>query len=165
MSVTEVPGDSLDGSVEDEHRGIIKLLTSAYWMEIETVTNYIAASMGGDGARGVAVRAALAAGIEEEVEHARALGRRIQELQRGVVPGTEPFAGDEHQPHPERPTDLSTMIEAVLATETSAIRHYQRIIQATAHIDEDTNALALGILRDEQRHLRLFSRYRRELRA
>jgi bacterioferritin len=162
MSVTEVPGDSLDEAVEDPRRDIIRLLTRAYWMEIETVTSYIAASVGQDGGRALAVRAALAEGVEEEVEHARALGRRIQELQHGVVPGAEPLDSDDEYPQPPppaRPIDVATMIEAIVATETSAIRHYQRIMRATANLDADTNALALGILRDEQRHLRLFESY------
>jgi bacterioferritin len=165
MSVTEVPGDSLDETVEDAHRDIIRLLTRAYWMEIETVTSYIAASVGHDGGRALAVRAALTEGVEEEVEHARALGRRIQELQHGDVPGAEPLDSDAEYPQSPpaaRPTDVATMIEAIVATETSAIRHYQRIMRATADLDADTNALALGILRDEQRHLRLFESYLRD---
>src|SRR6202044_74262 len=96
----EVPGSSLDEDAEDPHLDIIKLLTRAYWMEIETVTSYIAASVGHDGGRALAIRAALTEGVEEEVKHARALGRRIQELQHGVFPGAEPFAGDDEYPQP-----------------------------------------------------------------
>jgi bacterioferritin len=163
MSATEVPDGLLEIEEEDERRAIIELLTRAYWMEIETVTNYIAASVSHDGGRGLAVRAALTTGVEEEVRLARSLGRRIQELQHGVVPGAEPFASDEQYPQPpRRSTDVARTIEAVVATETSAIRHYQRIMRATATLDADTNALALGILRDEQRHLRLFEAFLRE---
>ncbi|HEY5317556.1 MAG TPA: ferritin-like domain-containing protein [Solirubrobacteraceae bacterium] len=164
MAVTEVSDEALaQEALQAERRAIVELLTRAYWMEIETVMNYIAASMSQVGAGGLAVTAALTEGVDEEVEHARAIGRRIHELQHGVIPGTEPFAGDDQYPQPAaRPADLATMIEAVVAAETSAVRHYQRIIRATAQIDEDTNALVLGILRDEQRHLRRFEGYLRE---
>ncbi|MEA2199020.1 MAG: bacterioferritin [Solirubrobacteraceae bacterium] len=160
MSVTGVP-DGLPGTEDGQ---VVDLLIRAYWMEIETVMNYLAASISQDGARAVAVRAALTRGVEEEVEHTRALGRRIQEL-HGVVPVERGFSGDgEHPPGSERPTDPRAVIESVVATETSAIRHYSRIMRATEGLDPDTNALALDILRDEQRHLRLFEGYLREYR-
>ena len=54
MSATEVPDGLLEIEEEDERRAIIELLTRAYWMEIETVTNYIAASVSHDGGRGLA---------------------------------------------------------------------------------------------------------------
>jgi len=172
MSATAVPDDLLENEPEDGRAIIVELLTRAYWMEIETVTNYIAASMSSYGGRALAVRAALTAGVDEEVEHARALGRRILELQHGLVPGAEPFSSDDEHPQPPgRPADAdadahaAAIIEGVLATETSAIRHYQRIMRASAHIDEDTNALALAILADERRHLLLFEGLLRELRA
>jgi bacterioferritin len=56
------------------------------------------------------------------------------------------------------------MIEAVIATESSAIRHYRRIMDATERLDQDTSSLVGSILRDEQRHLRLFEGYLRESR-
>jgi bacterioferritin len=162
MAVTGVRGGFLDGATEDQRLAIIELLTRAYWMEIETVMNYIAASIGHDGGSGLAVRTALKEGVEEEVAHARALGRRIQEL-HGIAPGVGGLARDQDYPQPlGRQTDVAAMIEAVVATETSAIRHYLRIMRASASVDEDTNALALDILRDEQRHLQLFEGYLRE---
>ncbi|HWF73000.1 MAG TPA: ferritin-like domain-containing protein [Solirubrobacteraceae bacterium] len=166
MAVAGVPDGFLEGEQdEDQQRAILELLTRAYWMEIETVMNYIAASIGQDGGGGLAVRTALKEGVEEEVEHARALGRRIQEL-HGVVPDDGGLAAGEEQRQPlGRQTDVTSTIEAVVATETSAIRHYLRIMHLSARFDADTSALALNILRDEQRHLRLFEGYLRELRS
>jgi bacterioferritin len=162
MSLTQVPGDFETDLEDRQRRAIVELLTHAYWMEIETVTNYIAASMSEGGSHIMAVRAALAAGVEEEVEHARALGRRIQEL-RGVVPGDEGLPGDTEYPQPPvRQPDVRAMIETVVATEMSAIRHYLRIIRATTEVDQHTNAIVLAILRDEQRHLKLFEGYLRQ---
>jgi bacterioferritin len=167
MSVTGTTGAPLGVEEEDERRGIVELLIRAYWMEIETVTNYLAASISQDGARAVAVRVALAQGIDEEVEHTRALGRRILEL-HGVLRGEHglagPSGGGEHPQAPDRTADVRAIIESVVATEMSAIRLYTRIVRATVAIDEDTNALARDILRDEQRHLRVFEGYLREYR-
>ncbi|HWC85844.1 MAG TPA: ferritin-like domain-containing protein [Solirubrobacteraceae bacterium] len=148
---------------EDQQRAVVELLTRAYWMEIETVMNYLAASMSQDGTRAVAVRAALARGVEEEVKHTLALGRRIQEL-HGVVPDDRALPSDAGYPHTlDRAADVRALVESVVAAEMGAVRHYSRIMRATARLDRDTHALALDILRDEQRHLRLFEGYLREL--
>jgi bacterioferritin len=161
MAVTEEVGSSSpETEFGVEGLAIVELLTQAYWMEIEMVMHYIAATTSHQGARNLAVTASLAAGVEEEVAHARALGRRIQELH-----SVAPFTGGEQHPHPPvRPPDLATMIEAVIATESSAIRHYRRIMDATERLDQDTSSLVGSILRDEQRHLRLFEGYLRESR-
>jgi bacterioferritin len=168
MSVTGTTGAPLGVEEDDERRVIVELLIRAYWMEIETVTNYyLAASISQDGARAVAVRAALAQGIDDEVEHTRALGRRILEL-HGVLPGGHGLDGGsgagEYPQAPDRPANVRAIIESMVATEMSAIRLYTRIVRATVGIDDDTNALARDILGDEQRHLRLFEGYLREYR-
>ncbi|HWF49732.1 MAG TPA: ferritin-like domain-containing protein [Solirubrobacteraceae bacterium] len=164
MSVTRIPGGYVSEGLEGEQRAIVEMLTSAYWMEIETVMNYLAASISQPGAHALAVRTALREGIEEEVGHARALGRRIQEL-HGVVPGVS-ASPDEDGPQPfSRRADLASMVEAMVAAETSAIRHYMRIMRATRQVDQVTNDLVLEILRDEQRHLRRFEDFLREFSA
>jgi bacterioferritin len=167
MSVTGTTGAPPGVEQEDDRRAIVELLIRAYWMEIETVMNYLAASISQDGARAAAVRAALAQGIDEEVEHTRALGRRILELNR-VLPGEHGLArgagGGEYPQAPDRPVDVRAIIESVVATELSAIRLYTRIMRATVAIDKDTNALARDILRDERRHLRVFEGYLRDWR-
>lgn len=149
----------------EQREQLVEMLTKAYWMEIETVMNYLAASISQPGAHTLAVRTALREGVEEEVGHARALGRRIQEL-HGVVPGVSASTGDEDGPKPfSSPTDLATMLEAVVAAETSAIRHYMQIMRVTRQVDQDTNDVVLEILRDEQRHLRLFEDFLKEFSA
>ena len=74
---------------------ILELLTKAYWMEIETVMSYLAASVNPDGVRAQEVREELADDIEEELGHAKRFAARIKELY-GTVPGTFDFK-------PERP--------------------------------------------------------------
>ncbi len=156
MPLSGIPGGLINPELPKERRTIVELLTRAYWMQVATVMNYLAASIRHEGARGLAVPKALRAVVEEEIAHTRALGRRIQEL-HGVVPGIEGIATDEEYAEaPGGQSDVAAMIEAVVATETSAIRYYMRIMRATADVDQDTNDLVLDILAAEERHLRLF---------
>lgn len=139
---------------------LVELLIQAYWMEIETVMSYLAALTGDNGLRGAAVMAELARGVDDEVAHTRALGRRIQEL-HGVLPGD--FAPAELPSVPTHLPDPDAVLESVVAAELAAVRHYSRIIEA-AGSDPYTHAMAAGILRDEQRHLRAFQRLLHESR-
>ena len=69
---------------------IIEELTTAYWMEIETVTNYIANSINLDGVRAEEIKKALQADVQAELTHAQTLARRIKTL-GGRVPGSGQF--------------------------------------------------------------------------
>ena len=55
-------------------------LTTAYWMEMETVMNYVCNSVNLDGVRAEEVKKALATDVQEELGHAQTLARRIREL-------------------------------------------------------------------------------------
>jgi len=160
MSVMEAPQAVVGTQRDDERREIIELLTSAYWLEIDTVLNYIAASIVDDGACGDELQAALTKGVEEKSEHAERVGRRIEELD-GIAPGDLLTTDGECLQPPGRQRDAAAMIEAVLAAETSAIRQYTKIVQVTAEVDRATNAMATEILSDERRHLRLFQQHLR----
>jgi len=74
---------------------IIEELKVAYWMEIETVTNYIANSINLDGVRAEEIKKALQADVQEELTHAQTLARRIKTL-GGRVPGSSQFQADQH---------------------------------------------------------------------
>ena len=154
------------GILAEEHNAkreeIIKLLTEAYWMEIESVMSYVANSINPDGVRAQEVRESLEEDIQEELGHAQQFGNRIKELY-GVVPGSDAFAAEQSylQP-PERQTDIVHVIRGVIAAETGAIEHYNRIIQVTDGVDWVTQDMVIAILHDEERHRRLFEGYLRE---
>jgi len=152
MSVMEAPQAVVGTQRDDERREIIELLTSAYWLEIDTVLNYIAASIVDDGACGDELQAALTKGVEEKSEHAERVGRRIEELD-GIAPGDLLTTDGECLQPPGRQRDAAAIIEAVLAAE--------KIVQVTAEVDRATNAMATEILSDERRHLRLFQQHLR----
>jgi bacterioferritin len=150
-----------DAARETRHE-VVEQLTKAYWMEIETVMSYLAASTNLDGLRAQEVREALEEDIEEELGHARQFGRRIKELY-GVVPGSLEFSAEQSylQP-PERQTDVVHVIQGVIEAETGAIEHYTRIIETTDGVDPVTQDMVIDILRDEQAHRRLFEGFLRE---
>jgi bacterioferritin len=150
-----------DGS-SDAREGIVALLTKAYWMEIETVMSYLAASTNLDGVRAQEIRESLATDIEEELGHAKEFANRIKELY-GVVPGSEEFRPEQGflQP-PEHQTDVVAVIRGVIEAESGAIQHYTRIIEETEGVDPVTQDMVIAILRDEQGHRRLFEGFLRE---
>lgn len=149
----------------EKREEIIALLTRAYWLEIETVMSYVANSINPDGVRAQEIRESLEADISEELGHARQFAERIKEL-HGIVSGSLEFRAEQSglQP-PESQTYLVHVIEGVIAAETGAIEHYNQLIEATDPGDWATQDLVIGILRDEERHLRLFERFLREFEA
>lgn len=151
-----------DGASADARQHVIELLTKAYWMEIETVTSYLAATVNLDGVRAQEIKESLAEDVEEELGHARRFAQRIKELY-GVVPGSEGFVAEQSylQP-PEEQTDVVHVIRGVIKAETGAIEHYTRIVEETDQIDPVTQDMTIEILHDEQSHRRLFEGFLRE---
>jgi bacterioferritin len=157
------------GILAEEHtekrEEIIELLTTAYWMEIETVMSYVANSINPDGVRAQEVIESLEEDIQEELDHAQQFARRIKELY-GVVPGSLDFKAEQSylQP-PEQQTDIVHVIKGVIEAETGAIEHYNRVIETTDGVDWVTNDMVIDILHDEEGHRRLFEGYLREYEA
>jgi bacterioferritin len=151
-----------DGSNSEARAGIVELLEKAYWMEIETVMSYLAASVNLDGVRAQEIKESLDADITEELGHARLFAARIKELY-GVVPGSEGFSAEQSFLQPsEEQTDVVHVIRGVIEAETGAIEHYTRIVEETDQVDPVTQDMVIAILRDEQGHRRLFEGFLRE---
>jgi bacterioferritin len=144
---------------------VVEMLKKAYWMEIETVMNYITNSVNPDGVRAQEIIESLQADVQEELGHAQQFATRIKELY-GVVPGSKQFTPvqDALQP-PEHQTDVVHVIKGVIEAETGAIEHYNAIIEFTDGVDPVTNDMVIAILRDEEGHRRLFEGYLREYEA
>ncbi len=144
---------------------LIELLTRAYWMEIETVMNYISSSINPDGVRAQEVIETLRQDIQEELTHAQRFGERIKELY-GVVPGSMEFSPEQKslQP-PENQTDIVHVIRGVIEAENAAIDHYNKVIEFCDEVDYVTQDMVIDILRDEEGHRRLFEGFLREYEA
>lgn len=141
---------------------IVTELTVSYWMEIETVINYLANSIHLDGVRAEEIKKALTAEIQDELLHATSLGNRIKEL-GGGVPGSMAFTALQRllQP-PKDQTNVLAVIEGVIAAEESAIAQYERLIALCDGKDYVTQDLCIRLLADEEHHLRVFRGYRTE---
>lgn len=151
-----------DSANLERREHVVELLRKAYWMELETVMSYLAASVNLDGVRAQEIKESLSEDIDEELDHAKQFAARIKELY-GVVPGSEDFASEQSflQP-PEHQTDIVHVIRGVIKAETGAIEHYTRIIEDTEGVDPVTQDMTIAILRDEQGHRRLFEGFLRE---
>lgn len=141
---------------------IVEMLTRAYWMEMETVMNYLALSKQLDGIRAEEIAEALGGDVDEELGHAKQFAERIKDLY-GTPPGSMDFAAEQSylQP-PADPADVVGVIKGVIEAEAGAIEHYTRIIEATDGVDWATQDMVIAILQDEENHMRTFERYLRE---
>jgi bacterioferritin len=162
MEATSPSKGIFDGANTESREHVVELLAKAYWMEIETVMSYLAASVNLDGVRAQEIKESLATDIEEELGHARLFAARIKELY-GVVPGSQAFAAEQGflQP-PEEQTDVVHVIRGVIKAETGAIEHYTRIVEETDQVDPVTQDMVIDVLHDEQGHRRLFEGFLRE---
>jgi bacterioferritin len=158
---TKTATDILASENKAKRDEIVELLTRAYWMELETVMNYIANSTNPDGVRGREIAEALEEDVTEELGHARLFAKRIKELY-GVVPGSMFKAEQRPLQPPASQTDIIHIIQGVIAAERGAIEHYNRVIEVCDGADWATQDMVIDILRDEQGHLRLFEGFLRE---
>src|SRR5947209_8238834 len=165
MSIPTTTSGILAPDRTEQREEIIRMLTKAYWMEIETVMSYLANSINPDGVRAQEIIESLEADVQEELGHARRFGERIKELY-GVVPGSMEFIAEQSylQP-PEHQTDVVHVIKGVIEAETGAIDHYNALIDATDGVDPVTNDMLIAVLHDEEQHRRLFEGYLREYQA
>jgi bacterioferritin len=148
-----------------ERAELIAMLTTAYWMELETVMSYITNSTNPDGVRAQEIIESLQQDVQEELGHAQQFATRIKELY-GTVPGSMSFKPEQSylQP-PEQQTDIVHVIQGVIKAESGAIEHYNAIIEFTEGKDPVTNDMVIAILRDEEGHRRLFEGFLREYEA
>jgi bacterioferritin len=155
----------LSQDMSDKRDEVIELLKTAYFMELETVMNYVTQSINPDGVRAQEIKDSLEEDIQEELEHAQQFAARIKELY-GVVPGSMDFKATQTflQP-PEDQLDIPHIIRGVIDAEDGAIQHYTRIVEFTEGIDPVTQDMVIEILHDEQGHRRLFEGFLREYEA
>lgn len=146
----------------ENNQDIIDELKVAYAMELETVQNYIAASVNLDGVRSEVIKNALAADITEELTHAQTLANRIKTI-GGVVPGSMDLARSQKTLQPlEDTTDVVGVIKGVIDAENGAISQYNKIIKISDGRDYVTQDMAIELLSGEEQHRREFIGFLKE---
>lgn len=155
----------LSEEMTEKRHEVIDLLKTAYFMELETVMNYVTNSTNPDGIRAEQVKESLVPDIQEELMHAQQFAARIKELY-GVVPGSMEFgAVQSFLAPPESQVDVVHVIKGVIEAERGAIEHYTRIVEETEGVDHVTQDMVIEILHDEQGHMRLFEGFLKEYEA
>jgi bacterioferritin len=145
-----------------KHKKIIKELCTAYAMELETVQNYIAASVNLDGVRSEVVKKALLADVPTELQHAQLLATRIKTI-GGIVPGSLELPRNQESLQPQADTtDIVAVIKGVIAAEESAIKQYNKIIKLSEGVDYVTQDMVINILGGEEDHRREFVGFLKE---
>ena len=145
-----------------KNKKIIKELCLSYAMELETVQNYIAASVNLDGVRSEVIKKALAADIATEVQHAQQLATRIKTI-GGLVPGSLDLPRSQNFLQPKQDTtDAVAVIKGVIAAEEAAIKQYNKIIKLCDGVDYVTQDMIIGILGGEEEHRREFIGFLKE---
>ncbi|REJ73783.1 MAG: rubrerythrin [Planctomycetota bacterium] len=129
------------------------MLQTAYRMELETVTNYLANSVHLDGVEAEEVKRSLAGDVQEELGHATRLANRIKQL-GGRIPGSLELNFDQESMRPPKDsTDVLSVVRGVVDAETSAIEHYRDVIKAAEEMSDAVTAdLATQLLADEEEH-------------
>jgi len=155
----------LSDGMAEKREEIVDLLKTAYFMELETVINYVTNSVNPDGVRAQEIKESLEEDVQEELTHAQDFAARIKELY-GTVPGSAEFSAVQMalQP-PEDQIDVVHVIKGVIDAETGAIEHYTKLIEVCGDDDPVTQDMVIAILRDEQGHRKLFEGYLREYAA
>lgn len=145
-----------------ERGQIVQELIKAYAAELETVQNYIAASVNLDGVRSDVIKKSLAADVTTELMHAQQLAARVKTI-GGTVPGSLDLVREQKylQP-PADTTDVVTVIKGVIAAEEAAIAQYNKIIKICDGVDYPTQDMAVEILADEEGHRREFIGFLKE---
>ncbi|WP_337864662.1 ferritin-like domain-containing protein [Ignavibacterium sp.] len=141
---------------------IVKELQKSYWMEIETVMNYISNSVNLDGVRAEEIKKSLAVDITEELTHAQTLAKRIKELD-GLVESSMQFKAEQKSLQTKvDTTDVVSVIEGVIEAEKGAIEQYNKIIKLCEGVDYVTQDMVIGLLAQEESHLREFKGFLKE---
>ncbi len=152
--------------LDERTQDIIDGLITAYNMELETVTNYIALSTNLDGVRAKHIKDELSTDVTTEIGHAQLLANRIKTI-GGLVPGSQALTWNQSmlQP-PADTTDIETVIKGVIAAEEAAIAQYKKVITLAGDgFDPATEDLAITALADEEEHRREFMGFLKELEA
>ncbi|OGU76468.1 MAG: rubrerythrin [Ignavibacteria bacterium RBG_16_35_7] len=134
------------------NKEIISNLIKSYWMEIETVINYISNSVNLDGVRAEEIKKSLSVDILEEIAHAQSLAKRIKEL-GGSVPGSMQLKAEQKYLQTLKDTtDVVSVIEGVIQAEDGAVKQYNKLIKLCEGKDYVTQDLCIRLLGMEESH-------------
>lgn len=144
------------------NKEIIDNLIKSYWMEVETVVNYISNSINLDGVRAEEIKKSLALDVTEELNHAQMIAKRLKEI-GGIIPGSKDFKAQQTFLQPLKDTtNVQAVIEGVIKAENGAIEQYNKIIKLCEGKDYVTQDMCITLLGMEESHRREFIGFLKE---
>ncbi len=144
------------------NKQIIDNLIKSYWMEVETVLNYISNSINLDGVRAEEIKKSLALDVTEELNHAQMIAKRVKEI-GGIIPGSKDFKAEQTFLQPLKDTtNVQAVIEGVIKAENGAIDQYKKIIKLCEGEDYVTQDMCITLLGMEESHRREFVGFLKE---
>ena len=140
----------------DKTKEIISELKRSYGIELETVQNYLANSIGLGGTDAAVIKKLLEEQITLKLKHARRLAKRINVL-GGRLPGSLELPRNQNllQPPPDN-SDVMAVVRGAISVTEASIGQYQKIINLTEGLDYVTQDMVIDLLSDEREHRRLF---------
>ena len=140
----------------DKTKEIISELKRSYGIELETVQNYLANSIGLGGTDAAVIKKSLEEQITLKLKHARRLAKRINVL-GGRLPGSLELPRNQNllQPPPDN-SDVMAVVRGAISVTEASIGQYQKIINLTEGLDYVTQDMVIDLLSDEREHRRLF---------
>lgn len=140
----------------------IAALQKSYAMELESVANYLAASVNPEGVVAEPIKQALAEDVMEELGHARKLAARIKQL-GGAAPSSAELKFNLSELAPQsRTEDVRQVVSSVIADETAACDQYRWITEFSEGKDPVTQDLCTKLLADEEAHRAKFVGFQAE---
>lgn len=129
---------------------LVRCLTEAYWMEVETLSKYAMSSTNRDGIHAPRVGRCLRDAIACNLDHAHRLAMRVTQL-HGPTPTSDEFASRAlGLRSPEDPREHSGVLSGVIEAEAAAINRYRRILETVDAGDWITRDLMIKLIREKQ---------------
>lgn len=144
---------------------VIDLLKKAYSAEVEAVMDYQTKAIVLDDERADEINDCLQQCVQQELEHAERVGKRLKQLD-ACLPGSAEFSINQDSVQlPEDPTDVLSVIRGVIDAENDAIEAYRSLADAAQGANDPvTRDLAAAILAEEEAHRDEFRDFEMEYR-
>lgn len=149
---------------QDTSDEVIDLLKHAYTAELETVINYTALSSNLETFDGRDIAEDLEADIDEEVSHAKRVGKRLKILgSEAPTSMSEEFTFKQDSLNEVKSSiDVIEAIDGVLDAEEDAINTYRSLAKAANEAEDyGTANMAMELIQDEEAHYQEFKSLKR----
>lgn len=150
LTVTRPHSEARTMDLIGPESALVRELTAAYWHELQSVTDHLAAATNRDGVRAERIAGSIHEVMSADLKHAQQVAIRIGQL-RGAPPSPDEFAAQKlHLRAPADPHDHGSALRSLIEAETTALERYRRITALAAEAyDWVSQRLADQIVREK----------------